>query len=74
MKSIILAALVVRGVKASIILRMNEIVAKKPVSLIMAQSPAMPLTAIIGYEALFEPMGIAQVGRTDRNPLPDQRG
>lgn len=53
---------------------MNEIVAKKPVSLSMAQSAAMPLTAITAYEALFEPMGIAQDGRTDRNPLPNQRG
>ncbi|MBA3612442.1 MAG: hypothetical protein H0W49_05910 [Nitrospirales bacterium] len=63
------AALGVRGVIASIILWMNEIVAKKPVSLSMTQSAAIPPDGDTAYEALFEPMGIAQDGRTDRNPF-----
>ena len=43
----------------------ERIVAKKPVSLSMTQSAAMPLTAITAYEALFERMGIALDGRSE---------
>ncbi|GJL70270.1 MAG: hypothetical protein NPIRA06_29050 [Nitrospirales bacterium] len=54
---------------------MNERnVGKQRVSLSMTQSAAMPLTTITAYETSFEPMGIAQDERPDRNPFPNQPG
>ncbi len=57
--------LVLRGVIASIILWMNENCGEKPVSLGMNQSAAIPPDDDTAYEALFEPMGNTQDGRTN---------
>jgi zinc-binding alcohol dehydrogenase family protein len=43
----------------------ERLVAKKPVSLNMAQAAALPLTAITAYEALFDRLGISQYGESE---------
>jgi len=43
----------------------ERLVAKKPVSLNMAQAAALPLTAITGYEALFDRMAISSDGGSE---------
>jgi zinc-binding alcohol dehydrogenase family protein len=43
----------------------ERLVAKKPVSLTMAQAAALPLTAITAYEALFDRMAISRDGGSE---------
>ena len=47
----------------------ERLVAKKPVSLNMAQAAALPLTTITAYEALFDRMAISNDGGSEGNAI-----